>query len=79
MAERVKIVLDEEEIPKYWYNIQPDLPSPLDPPLMPNGEVAGPKDLIPFFPVELLKQEMSQERWIEIPEEVRDAYRIWRP
>lgn len=79
MAERMKIVLDEEEIPKYWYNIQPDLPSPLDPPLMPNGEVAGPKDLIPFFPVELLKQEMSQERWIEIPEEVRDAYRIWRP
>lgn len=79
MAERIKILLDEEDIPKHWYNIQPDLPSPLDPPLMPNGEVAGPKDLVPFFPVELLKQEMSQERWIEIPEEVRDVYRIWRP
>ncbi|MFP4169923.1 MAG: TrpB-like pyridoxal phosphate-dependent enzyme [Methanomassiliicoccales archaeon] len=75
----MKFLLDEEEIPKKWYNIQADLPTPLDPPMMPDGNPAGPKDLAPFFPLEILKQEMSQERWIPIPEEVRDIYRLWRP
>ncbi|MEM2978698.1 MAG: TrpB-like pyridoxal phosphate-dependent enzyme [Candidatus Hadarchaeales archaeon] len=78
--ERVKFLLDEEELPKAWYNIQADLPSPLDPPLNPaTGKPVGPQDLEPIFPKELIKQEVSQERWIPIPEEVREVYRIWRP
>jgi len=78
--DRVKIELGEEDIPKQWYNIQADLPTPLDPPLNPaTGEPIGPKDLSAIFPMELIKQEVSQERWIPIPEEVRDIYRIWRP
>jgi tryptophan synthase beta chain len=74
-----KFVLDEEDIPKKWYNILPDLPSPLDPPVKPNGEPVGPEDLAPIFPMELIKQEVSSERWIRIPEEVREVYRLWRP
>lgn len=78
--ERVKFLLDEEELPKAWYNIQADLPSPLDPPLHPaTGEPVRPQDLEPIFPKELIRQEVSQERWIPIPEEVREVYRIWRP
>ena len=78
--EKVKIELSEEDIPKQWYNIQADLPTPLDPPLHPaTGQPIGPDDLKALFPMELIKQEVSQERWIPIPEEVRDIYRIWRP
>jgi tryptophan synthase beta chain len=75
-----KVELSEEDIPKQWYNIQADLPTPLDPPLHPaTGQPIGPDDLKALFPMELIKQEVSQERWIPIPEEVRDIYRIWRP
>ena len=75
-----KIVLDEEEIPKSWYNILPDLPEPLPPPLHPaTKEPISPDDLAPLFPKELIMQEVSQERWIRIPEEVRDVYRTYRP
>jgi tryptophan synthase beta chain len=78
--ERVKIFLPEEEIPKKWYNIQADLPSPLEPPLNPKtGKPVGPEALTPIFPMELIKQEVSQERWISIPEEVREVYKLWRP
>ncbi len=76
---QTKFLLDEEEIPKAWYNIQADLPTPLDPPIKPNGEPIKPEDLAPIFPMELIKQEVSTERWIPIPEEVRDIYRLWRP
>jgi len=77
---QMKYLLDEEEIPKAWYNIQADLPTPLDPPLNPaTKEPIRPEDLARIFPMELIKQEVSQERWIPIPEEVRDVYRIWRP
>jgi len=77
---KVKIELGEEDIPKQWYNIQADLPTPLDPPLNPaTGEPIGPEALAAIFPMELIKQEVSRERWIPIPEEVRDIYRIWRP
>jgi tryptophan synthase beta chain len=73
-----KILLDEEEIPKQWYNIQPDLPKPLPPMIHP-----GTKEPVtlppPLFPLECLKQEYSMERWIDIPEPVREVYRIWRP
>ncbi|MBZ4665277.1 TrpB-like pyridoxal phosphate-dependent enzyme [Mahella sp.] len=75
-----KILLDENEIPTHWYNIQADLLNAVKPPLNPKtGQPAGPEDLSVIFPMELLKQEMSVERWIEIPEEVRELYRLWRP
>ncbi|KUO39865.1 MAG: tryptophan synthase subunit beta [Hadesarchaea archaeon DG-33-1] len=75
-----KFMLDEDEIPKKWYNIQADLPTPLDPPLHPaTMQPCKPSDLEPIFPMELIKQEVSAERWIPIPEEVRDVYRLWRP
>jgi len=76
---QTKFMLDEEEIPKAWYNIQADLPTPLDPPIKLNGEPLKPEDLAPIFPMELIKQEVSTEKWIPIPEEVRDIYRLWRP
>jgi len=77
---RTKFVLDEEEIPRYWYNIQADLPEPLPVVLHPaTGKPITPDDLAPLFAMELIKQEVSTERWIEIPEEVRDVYRLWRP
>jgi len=77
---KTKILLDENQIPKKWYNIQADLKTPLDPPLNPKTKKPiGPKDLSAIFPMELIKQEVSQERYIKIPEEVREIYRIWRP
>jgi len=77
---RTKFLLDEKDIPTKWYNIQADLKSPLPPVLHPGtGKPIGPQDLAPLFPMELIKQEVSQERWIEIPEEVRDVLRLWRP
>ena len=78
--EAVKIVLDEREIPTHWYNIAADLPAPPPPPLHPGtGQPIGPDDLAPLFPMALIGQEVSAERDIEIPEEVRDIYRQWRP
>lgn len=78
--EPTKIILDENEIPRQWYNVLPDLPSPLDPPLNPRTEeILKPEDLEPIFPKELINQEMSEKRYISIPEEVREVYRLWRP
>ncbi|KUO43104.1 MAG: tryptophan synthase subunit beta [Hadesarchaea archaeon YNP_N21] len=78
--ENTKILLDEDEMPKYWYNIQADLPTPLPPPLNPaTGEPITPDMLRRIFPMELIRQEVSQERYIQIPEEVREVYRVWRP
>jgi tryptophan synthase beta chain len=75
-----KITLDENDIPKKWYNIQADLKTPLDPPLNPKTkEPIGPDDLKAIFPMGLIMQEVSQDRYIPIPEEVRDIYRMWRP
>jgi tryptophan synthase beta chain len=80
MAERTKFMLDESRIPTQWYNIQADLPKPLPPVLHPGtGKPIGPQDLAPLFPMELIKQEVSTQRWIDIPDEVRDIYRLWRP
>jgi len=76
----IKITLSENEIPTQWYNIQADLPEPLPPPLHPGtGKPLGPADLAPLFPMELIKQEVSQERYIDIPDEVLDIYKQWRP
>ncbi len=75
-----KVILDPEEMPKEWYNILPDLPKPLPPPLNPaTKEPVKPEELEPIFPKALIKQEMSTERWIRIPEEVLEVYRLWRP
>ena len=75
-----KILLTEKEMPTQWYNIQADLPEPLPPVLHPGtGQPIGPADLVPLFPMELIKQEVSIERWIDIPEEVQDVYKTWRP
>ncbi len=75
-----KIFLGESEIPQAWYNVQADLPEPLAPPLNPKtGKPLGPEDLAPIFPMSLIKQEVSTERWIEIPSAVREVYKIWRP
>ncbi len=80
MEKRTKFTLNENEIPAKWYNIQADLPEPLPPVLHPGtGKPIGPADLAPLFPMELIKQEVSTERWIEIPEEIQDIYRLWRP
>ncbi len=75
-----KVILTEKEMPTSWYNIQADLPEPLPPVLHPGtGQPIGPADLAPIFPMGLIEQEVSQERYIEIPEEVQEIYRIWRP
>ncbi len=75
-----KIFLTEQELPDKWYNIQADLPRPLDPGLHPvTHQPLGPDDLAPIFPMGLIMQEVSQERWIEIPDEVLDVYKLWRP
>ena len=77
---QTKFVLDEKELPSRWYNIQADLPAPLPPVIHPGTlQPIGPQDLAPLFPMEIIKQEVSQERWIDIPEPVRDVYRLWRP
>ncbi len=80
MAELTKILLDESEMPTSWYNIVPDLPAPPPPALHPGThEPAGPDDFSPLFPMALIMQEVSQDRYIEIPEEVQEVYRLWRP
>jgi len=75
-----KIVLPEREMPRQWYNIQADLPNPLPPPLNPGtGQPITPDMLAPVFPMNLIEQEVSSERWINIPDEVLEKYLIWRP
>src|SRR6201995_6169614 len=78
--ERTKIILDESEIPTQWYNVMPDLPAPMPPPLHPGtGQPVGPEDLAPLFPMELIRQEVSTDSYVDIPEGVRYVYRLWRP
>ena len=80
MTDSYKIILSEKEMPQQWYNVQPDLPRPLPPYFHPaTGKPITPEDMLPIFPMELIKQEMSQDRWIDIPDEVMDIYRLWRP
>lgn len=80
MTDSVKFFLPEEKMPKAWYNLAADLPVPLPAPLHPGtGQPLGPDDLAPIFPQAVIAQEMSTERYIDIPEPVRDVYRLWRP
>ncbi|WP_448522131.1 TrpB-like pyridoxal phosphate-dependent enzyme [Schleiferia thermophila] len=75
-----KIILEEEQMPRNWYNILADMPNKPLPPLHPGTkQPVGPEDLAPLFPMELIKQEVSTERFVEIPEEIRNVYKIWRP
>lgn len=80
MSDQIKYVLDEENIPKSWYNLNADFPTPMPPVLHPGThQPVGPSDLEPLFPMELILQEVATERYIEIPEPVRDVFRMWRP
>lgn len=75
-----KFILTENDIPERWYNIQADMPNPIQPALHPGTkQPAGPEDFAPLFPMEIIKQEVSTERWIQIPDPVRDFYLQWRP
>ena len=77
---QVRFDLPHDAIPRQWYNIQADLPRPLPPVLHPGTkQPVGPDDLAPLFPMALIGQEVSQDRYIDIPEEVREIYKLWRP
>ena len=77
--EATRILLDAADIPTHWYNVAADLPTPLAPPLGPDGHPATPEQMGVIFPPAILEQEMSTKRWIAIPQEVREIYRLWRP
>ncbi|MHC4520554.1 MAG: TrpB-like pyridoxal phosphate-dependent enzyme, partial [Planctomycetota bacterium] len=74
-----KILLKESDIPRQWYNIAADLPTPMLPPLGPDGKPVSPDMLAPVFPMNLIEQEVSTERWIDIPDEVLNILYRWRP
>jgi tryptophan synthase beta chain len=79
MSKKFKVFLTEEEMPRQWYNLAVDLPSPLQPPLGPDGNPITPDMLAPVFPMNLIEQEVSTERWIDIPEGVLELLYRWRP
>jgi tryptophan synthase beta chain len=75
-----KVFLNQSDMPRQWYNIAADMPTPMQPPLHPGtGQPIGPDDLAPIFPMNLIEQEVSTQRWIDIPEEVLEILAIWRP
>ncbi len=75
-----KILLDEDRIPRQWYNIIPDMPGPLAPVISPRTlQPVTPDEMMAIFPMALIEQEMSTQRWIDIPDEVREIYKLWRP
>jgi len=77
---QTKFLLSESQIPTHWYNVIPDMPGPLAPVINPRTmKPVTPDDLVPLFPMDLIAQEMSPERWVPIPEAVREIYKIWRP
>jgi tryptophan synthase beta chain len=77
---QTKILLSEDQLPKQWYNIIPDMPGQMFPVIHPGTlQPVTPDDLLPLFPMGLIEQEVSQQRWIDIPEEVREIYKTWRP
>ncbi|MDR3298967.1 MAG: TrpB-like pyridoxal phosphate-dependent enzyme [Candidatus Accumulibacter sp.] len=77
--ESLNFLLPQSEIPTHWYNVTADLPTPPPPPLGADGKPATPEQMNAIFPMAILEQEMSSERWIPIPQEVREIYRLWRP
>lgn len=76
---QTKILLEESEIPTHWYNVVADMPNPPAPPMGPDGKPVGPEALQAIFPDNIIEQEVSAERWISIPEEVREILALWRP
>ena len=75
-----KILLPEDQIPRQWYNIIPDMPGPLAPVISPRTmQPVTPDEMLAIFPMPLIEQEMSMQRWIDIPDEVREIYQLWRP
>ena len=76
---QIKYILPESEIPTHWYNVVADMPNPPAPPLGPDGQPIGPEALAGIFPMALIEQEVSSNRWIDIPEPVREAYKQYRP
>jgi tryptophan synthase beta chain len=79
-SDATRILLEEHELPRRWYNIQADLPYPVEPVLHPGTrQPIGPQDLAPLFPMELILQEVSQDRYIDIPTPVQEALKLWRP
>ncbi len=79
MTKQRKIYLTEQEMPRQWYNLAADLPHPVQPPLGPDGQPLTPDKLAPVFPMNLIEQEVSTERWINIPEGILDILTRWRP
>jgi tryptophan synthase beta chain len=79
MTRPIKVPLSDSEMPRQWYNIQADLPHPLQPPLGKDGKPIGPEALAPVFPMNLIEQEVSTQRWIDIPEGVIEKLLLWRP
>jgi tryptophan synthase beta chain len=80
VMEQIKVLLDESEMPRQWYNIVADMPTPMKPPLHPGtGKPVSAEDLAPVFPMNLIEQEVSPNRWIDIPEPVLGKYFLWRP
>src|ERR1700740_750564 len=80
MNRQVKYLLPESQMPQHWYNVVADLPSPPPPPLHPGtGQPVGPDDLAPLFPMELIRQEVTGDPYVDIPGEVIDVYKLWRP
>ncbi|MBN1257376.1 MAG: TrpB-like pyridoxal-phosphate dependent enzyme, partial [Planctomycetes bacterium] len=79
MSEQVKVFLSEDEMPREWYNIQADFSKPMPPPVDREGNPIGPEALAPVFPMNLIEQEVSQERWIAIPDEILGILKLWRP
>ena len=78
--ESTKFLLDERSLPESWYNIVPDLPFQLEPPLNPaTREPVGPEAFAPIFPEEIIRQEVTADPYVPIPEEVRETYALWRP
>jgi tryptophan synthase beta chain len=79
-SKQTKFLLDESRMPVAWYNLAADLPQPMPPVLHPGtGQPIGPADLAPLFPMEIIRQEVTTEQYVPIPEEVQDIYRLWRP
>jgi tryptophan synthase beta chain len=79
-SKQTKFLLDESRMPEAWYNLAADLPQPMPPVLHPGtGQPIGPADLAPLFPMEIIRQEVTTEQYVPIPEEVQDIYRLWRP
>src|SRR5512137_1189198 len=79
MSTMNRINLEISDIPKQWYNLAADLPTPMLPPLGPDGQPVKPEMLTPVFPMNIIEQEVSQQRWIDIPDEVLGLLALWRP